>query len=214
MRRATTGVEQHGALTGPFNPLQKRQLLADGLVPRDYDDLWHLRAWWRPDLDRIKAMQWLELNTFLPDDLLVKVDRSSMAVSLEVRPPFLDHRIVEFGLGLASSVLRDGDKGKLPLRRYLAGKVPDEVLTRRKQGFGMGGGALAAGAPRADPADAVAPRAPRHPQFSALARLPRHPALGAAYARPLDRIGAAVAVRCLRLAAQAPLPLSRPRPAA
>jgi hypothetical protein len=37
-------------------------------VPRDYDDLWHLRAWWRPDLDRIKAMQWLELNTFLPDD--------------------------------------------------------------------------------------------------------------------------------------------------
>jgi asparagine synthase (glutamine-hydrolysing) len=140
LRRALTGVEQHAALTGPFNALQKRQLLADGLVPRDYDDLWHLRAWWRPDLDRIKAMQWLELNTFLPDDLLVKVDRSSMAVSLEVRPPFLDHRIVEFGLGLASSVLRDGEKGKLPLRRYLAGKVPDEVLTRRKQGFGMGGG--------------------------------------------------------------------------
>jgi asparagine synthase (glutamine-hydrolysing) len=140
LRRASTGVEQHAALTGPFNPLQKRQLLADGLVPPDYDDLWHLRAWWRPDLDRIKAMQWLELNTFLPDDLLVKVDRSSMAVSLEVRPPFLDHRIVEFGLGLASSVLRDGERGKLPLRRYLAGKVPDEVLTRRKQGFGMGGG--------------------------------------------------------------------------
>jgi len=140
LRRATTGVEQHSALTGPFNVRQKRRLLAEGLVPRDYDDLWHLRAYWRADLDHIKALQWLELNTFLPDDLLVKVDRATMAVSLEVRPPFLDHRLVEFGLGLASSVLRDGDRGKLPLRRYLANKVPDEVLARRKQGFSMGGG--------------------------------------------------------------------------
>jgi len=139
-RRATTGVEQHSALTGPFNVLQKRALLAEDLVPRDYDDLWHLRAYWRPDLDRVKAMQWLELNTFLPDCLLVKVDRTSMAVSLEVRPPFLDHRVVEFGLGLAASVLRDGDRGKLPLRRYLANKVPDEVLTRPKQGFSGAGG--------------------------------------------------------------------------
>ena len=81
------------------------------------------------------------MNTYLPDDLLAKVDRSSMAVSLEVRPPFLDHRLVEFALGLDSSVLRDGERGKLPLRRFLDGKCPAEVLTRQKQGFGMPSGA-------------------------------------------------------------------------
>lgn len=71
-----------------------------------------------------------------------------------------------------------------------------------------------AGAPRADPADAVACRAPGHPQLAAHARIPWHPALGAAHARPLDPVGAAGAVRCLRPGAQAPLRLSRLRPAA
>jgi asparagine synthase (glutamine-hydrolysing) len=139
-RRAGGEIERYAARTGPFTSLQKRQLFADGLVEPDYDDLWHLRRFWRQDLDPIKCMQWLELNTYLPDDLLAKVDRSSMAVSLEVRPPFLDHRLVEFALGLASAVMRDGDCGKLPLRRFLDGKCPAEVLTRPKQGFGMPSG--------------------------------------------------------------------------
>ena len=140
-RRAHGELERYMARTGPFIAPQKRELFADGFVESDYDDLWHMRRYWRPELDPIKRMQWLELNTYLPDDLLAKVDRSSMAVSLEVRPPFLDHRLVEFALGLDSSVLRDGERGKLPLRRFLDGKCPAEVLTRQKQGFGMPSGA-------------------------------------------------------------------------
>jgi len=139
-RRAHGEIERYMARTGPFTAPQKRELFADGFVAADYDDLWHMRRYWRPELDPIKRMQWLELNTYLPDDLLAKVDRSSMAVSLEVRPPFLDHRLVEFALDLDSSILRDGDRGKLPLRRFLDGKCPPEVLMRRKQGFGMPSG--------------------------------------------------------------------------
>jgi asparagine synthase (glutamine-hydrolysing) len=60
-----------------------------------------------------------------------------MAVALEVRPPLLDHRLVEFALTLDSSLLRTGETGKLLLRKVLEGKVPPEVLARPKKGFSM-----------------------------------------------------------------------------
>ena len=137
-RRAALDVERYGALVGPFNLLQKQAILSPDLREPGYDDLWYLRQHWRSDLHPIKRMQWLDLHTYLPDDLLFKVDRASMAVSLEVRPPFLDHRLVEFALTLHPSLLRRNGTGKILLRRHLERQgVPQEVLTRPKRGFSM-----------------------------------------------------------------------------
>ena len=74
-------------------------------------------------------MQWADLHTLLPGDLLTKVDRSSMAHSLEVRPPFLDHRLVEFALSVDASLLRDveGNRGKLIVRQLME-RDPHQVL--------------------------------------------------------------------------------------
>ncbi len=84
-------------------------------------------------------MQWVDINTTLHDGILTKVDRTSMAHSLEVRPPLLDHRVVEFALRLAPELLRatDGGPGKLILRNLMEPKLPPGHLDRPKSGFNL-----------------------------------------------------------------------------
>ena len=72
---------------------------------------------------------------YLTDDILYKCDRMSMAHSLEVRPPFLDHRIVEFAESLPISLKVHGSKLKFVLKELMRGKLPDDVLFRKKEGF-------------------------------------------------------------------------------
>jgi asparagine synthase (glutamine-hydrolysing) len=72
---------------------------------------------------------------FLPDDILAKVDRMSMAHSIEVRPPFLDHRIVEFAATLPPEFKVNGAKQKVVLKHLMRGKLPESVLRRKKMGF-------------------------------------------------------------------------------
>lgn len=75
--------------------------------------------------------------TYLPNDLLVKVDIATMAVSLEARSPFLDHHLIEFAASLPAEFKLRGRTTKHLLKRALAGLLPADILTRRKMGFGV-----------------------------------------------------------------------------
>ena len=77
----------------------------------------------------------IDQNYYLPDDILYKTDRMSMAHSLEVRPPFLDHRIVEFAATLPRRLKIRGGKQKFLLRELMRGKLPRSILQRKKTGF-------------------------------------------------------------------------------
>jgi asparagine synthase (glutamine-hydrolysing) len=138
-RRAAIGLDRYGAFLPAFTLRQKRALLSPDLMAPGYDDLWHVRRFWREDLDPLKRLQWADLHAHLPGGLLTKVDRASMAHSLEARPPFLDHRLVEFALSLDSSLLRDPEagQGKLVVRELMEPRVPAGLFDQPKKGFGL-----------------------------------------------------------------------------
>jgi asparagine synthase (glutamine-hydrolysing) len=92
---------------------------------------------WPPLDDFVHLMMYLDHLTYLPDDILVKVDRASMGGSLEARAPFLDHRLVELAWTLPLRLKARGGKGKLPIRKILARHAPAELFERPKMGFGV-----------------------------------------------------------------------------
>jgi len=81
--------------------------------------------------------QYLDLKTWLPGDILTKVDRASMAHSLEVRVPLLDHRLVEWASALPPGLKLKGGTGKYLLKKTLEPDLPHEVLYRAKMGFSV-----------------------------------------------------------------------------
>jgi asparagine synthase (glutamine-hydrolysing) len=85
----------------------------------------------------ISGLQCLDVRTYLPGDLLLKADLASMAHSLEVRSPLLDHAVLELGVSLPDSLKLAGLRGKVALRRAFADALPPEVAGRAKTGFGV-----------------------------------------------------------------------------
>jgi asparagine synthase (glutamine-hydrolysing) len=87
--------------------------------------------------DLLGQQQYVDIKTYLVDDILVKVDRMSMAVSLEARVPLLDYRIVEFAVNLPGPMKLSRGRTKRILRKAMAGRLPSEVLNKPKEGFSI-----------------------------------------------------------------------------
>jgi asparagine synthase (glutamine-hydrolysing) len=113
---------------------QPNELVIDGIEPKNL--IWDEELKQRiPNF--IDRMQYMDTLTYLPDDILTKVDRASMAVSLEARVPLLDHRVVAFAWSLPQHLKIKNGQGKWLLRQVLYRYVPNEMVDRPKMGFGV-----------------------------------------------------------------------------
>jgi len=105
----------------------------------DYDSIEVLRQYYdRADTDDLLSrIQYVDMKTYLTDDILAKVDRASMAVSLEVRAPLLDHKLLETVATIPSSLKLVGRSGKYIFKKAMAPMLESETLDRKKQGFAI-----------------------------------------------------------------------------
>ena len=91
----------------------------------------------KPDADQLDRMIYQELKLRLAELLLMRVDKMTMATSVEARVPYLDHKLVEFAMSIPSHLKYHDGETKHILKRALEGVIPNRVLHRRKQGFGV-----------------------------------------------------------------------------
>jgi asparagine synthase (glutamine-hydrolysing) len=135
------------AIEGYFNTMSscppdlKHTLLGGDVLRRlnGYDSIEVLRYYYdRADTgDPLSRIQYVDIKTYLVDDILVKVDRASMANSLEVRCPLLDHKLMELIARIPSDLKLNRDRGKYIFKKALEPILPESILNRRKWGFGV-----------------------------------------------------------------------------
>jgi asparagine synthase (glutamine-hydrolysing) len=114
---------------------EEKNALVNGALPRTLDQiLGEMEKLPKVD-DDLAPFLWLDQKYYLADDILTKSDRMSMAHSVEVRPAFLDHRIVEFAASLPAEMKVRGTKQKVVLRELMRDKLPESILKRKKTGF-------------------------------------------------------------------------------
>ena len=137
-RMSLAGAKRHQAMVGIFTPHERRALLQPRYRSVVDETAWLLiEAHSRVDLDEIERRMLGDQLSYLPEDILVKVDRDSMRSSLEVRVPFLDPHLVHFANALPLRFKIDGSVQKALLRRLLVEVGLPELVNRRKQGFGI-----------------------------------------------------------------------------
>jgi len=136
---ARTGAEGYADAVGVTNHATRQSLYSDsqraalgGYRGEDYMIALMNAAPARSGLD---AAQYADMKLWLPGDILTKVDRTSMAVSLEAREPLLDYRLIEFSASLPEAMRVRGGQGKWLMKRAMRGTLPDDILYRPKMGF-------------------------------------------------------------------------------
>lgn len=126
-------------LLGGFPRADKERVLVPELVREfaQYDEYWAWRRYWKPELPLATRLQYLDLKTYLPDAIMAKVDRASMAMSLEAREPLLEHQLVTAAFALPDTLRSDGRTLKVLFKQAMRGVLPDSILTKPKQGFSI-----------------------------------------------------------------------------
>ena len=130
-------VERHLSFLGSFLEEEMRQVLT-----HEVGDIWtelqgHIDTAKAGGASRMEALTFLDMRTYMGDDILSKVDRASMACSLEVRVPFLDHRLVELSARIPWGLKLRGRTTKYLLKKAMAPRLPPGITTRPKKGFGI-----------------------------------------------------------------------------
>lgn len=106
-------------------------------IPKDYDDFWYYRKYYHKELPALTRMRYLDFMTYLNGDILTKVDRASMKVSLEARVPFLDREMIDFAFSLTQEECNPHGELKGLLKYAYQREIPRKLLDRKKQGFSI-----------------------------------------------------------------------------
>ena len=106
-------------------------------IDREYDNKWFLRKYYHKEMPAMTRMRYLDFKTYLPGDVLTKVDRTAMHVSLEARIPFLDRELVEYMFSLAEDEYFYDNELKTLLKKAYEDVLPGEILYRKKKGFAI-----------------------------------------------------------------------------
>ena len=133
-------IERHHSWFGSFSLEEQALLLTPAIKEQTSNDIYRDAREMLELCDaktEIERMQFLDINFYMAEDILTKVDRASMAVSLETRAPFLDPRVGQFAASIPLDYKLRGSRGKYILKRSLEGLLPDEILHRKKKGFGI-----------------------------------------------------------------------------
>jgi len=130
-------VDQYALLMGAMEAPVKRRIFSGDLARHlaGRDNAGYFRKFWRDDLPPMARMQYLDMCTFLPDLNLTRADRTSMHVSLELRVPLLNHRLVEYACGLRQDVRNPGGALKGLFKHAVADRLGEAIMTRNKKGF-------------------------------------------------------------------------------
>jgi len=130
-------VEKYAAIRGSLTRRQKEKYRRAWKITDDYDDFWYYRKYYRKDLDVYTRLQFVDFHTYLPDDILTKVDRVSMDVSLECRVPLLKKELIEYCFSLDSNVRLINGELKGIMKKTFDGLLPQEITRRSKRGFSI-----------------------------------------------------------------------------
>ncbi len=134
---ALESVDLYAQLMGAVTGEDKANIFSAELSEhlRDRDGAGYFREYWREDLPPMARMQYVDMMTFLPDLNLTRADRTSMRVSLELRVPLLNHRLVDYVCGLGQEVRNPGGRLKGLFKDAMGQRVPEMIRTRKKKGF-------------------------------------------------------------------------------
>jgi asparagine synthase (glutamine-hydrolysing) len=130
-------LEYYTMLLGGFTKEEKSSYRKQFNIPDDYDDYWYFKKFYKPDLPIYTRCQYLDFHTYLPDDILTKVDRASMAVALECRVPLLSTKLIEFAFSLPEETRYLNGELKGLMKHAFSDILPAEILRRNKKGFSI-----------------------------------------------------------------------------